>query len=62
MDSQDSVEFQAPKFRKALRPQTVPEGEAVILDVEVESTPECVFMWQQHGAPVQVKDDYRSRL
>lgn len=44
---------QPPKFRKALRPQIVPESEAIVMDVEVESLPECVFSWKQHGAAIQ---------
>lgn len=42
-----------PKFRKALRPQIVPEGEATVMDVEVEPTDECVFVWKQHGNVIQ---------
>jgi hypothetical protein len=44
---------QPPKFRKALRPQIVPESEAIIMEVEVESAPECIFSWKQHGTAIQ---------
>ena len=52
--SQDSVEYVPPKFVKALQPQKVPEGEAVVFHVEVESVPEAAFTWQQHGTTIQV--------
>lgn len=45
--------LQPPKFCKALRPQIVPEGEATVLEVEVQSAPECVFVWKQHGTVIQ---------
>ena len=51
-----------PRFRKALRPQTVPEGEAVIFEVEVESLPDSGFTWQQHGVPIQVFTKYNFYL
>lgn len=42
-----------PKFIRSLRPQIVPEGEATVMEVEVESAPESVFIWKQHGTVVQ---------
>ena len=53
VDASKSVAQQPPKFRKALRPQIVPEGEATIMEVEVESIPECVFTWKQHGTVIR---------
>ncbi len=38
-----------PKFLRSLRPQIVPEGEATVMEVEVDSVPESVFIWKQHG-------------
>ena len=49
-----------PKFITALRPQFVPQGEATILSVEVDSVPESVFTWKQHGVVIQV--DYQLQI
>jgi len=49
----DNSKQQPPKFIKSLRPQLVPEGEATVMEVEVESVPESIFSWKQHGLPVQ---------
>jgi len=42
-----------PKFTTVLHPQFVPEGEATILNVEVDSVPESIFTWKQHGVTIQ---------
>lgn len=52
MSQVDSGKMQPPKFLKSLRPQLVPEGEATVMEIEVESIPESVFSWKQHGLPV----------
>lgn len=52
----DKPTYQPPKFIAALRPQIVPEGEATIMEVEVESVPEAVFTWKQHGVPIESTD------
>lgn len=49
----DKPTYQPPKFITALRPQIVPEGEATIMEVEVESVPEAIFSWKQHGTPIE---------
>lgn len=50
---EENSDLHPPKFIKSLRPQLVPEGEATLMEVEVESVPESIFSWKQHGLPVQ---------
>ena len=40
---------QPPHFTKPLGPQTVPEGEVAIMEVEVNANPEASFSWFRHG-------------
>ena len=44
--------MQPPQFIKALAPQTIPEGEVGVLDVEVTALPEAKFSWYKHGMKI----------
>lgn len=54
-EPEEKIEMEPPQFTKALAPQTVPEGEVAILDVEVQAKPNATFAWFRHG--IKIMDD-----
>lgn len=50
----EMAEVVPPRFIEALKPQTVAEGEVVIMETRVESHPTCSFQWFHHSVPIKV--------
>ncbi|CAL4067925.1 unnamed protein product, partial [Meganyctiphanes norvegica] len=49
---EEEIDLEPPKFTKLLIPQTVPEAEVAILEVQVTARPEADFTWYRHGQEI----------
>lgn len=58
-DDKEMEQVQAPRFIKPIKPEIVTQGEVVILEAIVESTPVCSFTWFQDSRPIQASPGVR---
>ncbi|PNF34025.1 hypothetical protein B7P43_G03475 [Cryptotermes secundus] len=55
----EMAEVVPPRFIEPLKPQTVAEGEVVIMETRVESHPTCSFQWFHHSVPIKSSPELR---